>query len=56
MYPNNGVGPALPARAEEVKADLLVMGRGRSRMRERIVGDATCQFLDHHAFAMLIAH
>jgi nucleotide-binding universal stress UspA family protein len=56
MYPKNGVGPALPARAEELEADLLVMGRGRSPMRERIFGDVTWQFLDHHAIAMLIAH
>ena len=56
-YPKRASAPALPARAEELKADLLVMGgHGRSRMRERIFGDVTWQFLDHHAIAMLIAY
>jgi nucleotide-binding universal stress UspA family protein len=57
MYPEDEVGPALLARAEELGADLLVMGGyGRSRMRERIFGGVTQYVLDHHDIPVLIAH
>lgn len=57
MYPENEVGPALLARANELEADLLVMGGyGRSRMRERIFGGVTQHVLDHHDISVLIAH
>lgn len=57
MYPDDGVGPALLARARELETDLLVMGGyGRSRMRERIFGGVTQHVLDHHDIAVLIAH
>jgi nucleotide-binding universal stress UspA family protein len=57
MYPGGEVGPALLARAQELGADLLVMGGyGRRRMRERIFGGVTQHVLDHHDMPVLIAH
>jgi nucleotide-binding universal stress UspA family protein len=57
MYPEDEVGPALLAQAEDLGADLLVMGGyGRSRMRERIFGGVTQHVLDHHDMPVLIAH
>ena len=48
------MGPALLARAEELEADLLVMAVSRSRMRNRISGGVSQQFLDHHDIALVI--
>jgi nucleotide-binding universal stress UspA family protein len=57
LYPEGSVGEALLAKAEELSADLLVMGGyGRSRFSELIFGGVTRHVLHHLELPVLIAH
>jgi nucleotide-binding universal stress UspA family protein len=53
----NDVGMALQARAQAMRAELLVMGAwGHSRMNELVLGGATRWLLDNAAQPLLLSH
>ena len=57
MYPTSQVGPALLAKARELRADLLVMGGyGRSRVSELVFGGVTRTVLGQYGLPILLAH
>jgi Universal stress protein family len=57
MYPTSQVGPALLAKARELRADLLVMGGyGRSRVSELVFGGVTRTVLGQYHLPILLAH
>jgi hypothetical protein len=57
MYPSSQVGPALLAKARELRADLLVMGGyGRSRVSELVFGGVTRTVLGQYGLPILLAH
>jgi nucleotide-binding universal stress UspA family protein len=57
MYPTNQIGPALLAKARELRADLVVMGGyGRSRVSELVFGGVTRTVLGQYDLPILLAH
>jgi nucleotide-binding universal stress UspA family protein len=57
LYPEASIGADLLATADEIRADLLVMGGyGHSRVRELIFGGVTRHVLHHLDLPVLIAH
>jgi len=55
--PEGPPGAAIEARADELGADLIVMGAwGRSRLSELILGGATRHLFAHSRHALLVAH
>jgi nucleotide-binding universal stress UspA family protein len=57
MYPTTQVGAALLGKAQELGADLLVMGGyGRSRVSELVFGGVTRTVLGQYGLPILLAH
>ena len=55
--PARAAGAGLLARAEQVGADLIVMGAfGHSRLRERVLGGATRYVLEHARIPVFLQH
>ena len=55
--PEDAPGAAIEARADDIGADLIVMGAwGRSRLSELILGGATRHLFAHSRHALLVAH
>jgi nucleotide-binding universal stress UspA family protein len=55
--PTRMVGAALLKKADQVAADLVVMGAfGHSRLRENVIGGATRYMLEHARLPVFLQH
>ena len=54
---DRSIGEAIQSKAQELKADLLVMGGyGHSRLREFVLGGATADVLSKPVLPVLMSH
>ncbi len=57
FHPDGPSGPAIEEHADQLHADLIVMGAwGRSRLSELMLGGATRHLFAHSRHALLVAH